>query len=633
MWEQSHQTTVRRLNPFAFPAETDLRFSLLVVAAVMLIVWIGIMLPAFFEGFLDLPLGFTSVDYPSFEQLPDYLTYEETLIEHRANMMIYLSREFVRLALPLGVLLLLFVIAAAIYYSHPQRIRRRFPSEPLTQHKDRDFQREIWRIMERTDLPAQPKVEVGKSLRLTEGQAYGYENDYVLRVDGGLRIKRRTAPHAVEAVVLHELGHIANQDVGRYYFSKAIWLAMSGLAFVPVTIGLIYGTVKNLIEGRMPSFSIIGFLAFQLAAGWGLVWAILTSLLRIREKYADWRAALWGGESSLIHRFTDDASAEEVSVLKRPWRRHPTVQERMDALFHPEKLFRVGWDLPFVLGAVMAFLIAGMVITANILGSVFSAVIVIGNISLVLADLDGAILLSLWILELAPIATMILLLLPFIGISYIVAGTLGLQVQREAVADLAVGNAAYSGYLQLWLPAALMSLGLEVGFLITPLFLFSPVLALTGTLALDPVLMVVLSVGTAVLTWFCLCYARFSAQRVLGAHAGESPPTSKRRALTLTFIILLWAFYIPLIFGRLVILQGSIVPGLFLGIARIGLIAGGMLYVAALGVTWLLMRIWKVSRPPRCPACDQVVSYDHLVAKKCAHCKNELAPWLFAGST
>jgi hypothetical protein len=304
----------------------------------------------------------------------------------------------------------------------------------------------------------------------------------------------------------------------------------------------------------------------------------------------------------------------------------------MDSLSHPEKLFRVGWDLPFVLGTVMAFFIGGMVVTVLVLGPAFNAMVQIVSISLLLDDFGGGKFLAGSLLTLSPLALMMILLIPFIGLSYIIAGTLGLQIQRDAVADLAASHSQYFSYLRLWLPATLMTLGLEFGFMITPIAALSPILEFTGTLAIDAVLMLALMMGTTFLTWLGLCYARFCAQCVLGSHIGVSPPTLKRRLLTLAFVILLWIFYIPLIFGRQIILLGSDESGFFLRIVIISLIVGGGFYIIVFGVTWLLIRILRMVRPQRCPICHQIVDYDCWVGEKCLDCNYDLTAWLFSDS-
>jgi hypothetical protein len=82
----------------------------------------------------------------------------------------------------------------------------------------------------------------------------------------------------------------------------------------------------------------------------------------------------------------------------------------------------------------------------------------------------------------------ILPLLFFSG--YLIAGTVGLQVQREVVAEIRTGQQGITGFLRLGLFSGLVALGLEIGFLITPIPIFSPLGSFWGDAASDLVLMI-----------------------------------------------------------------------------------------------------------------------------------------------
>ena len=62
----------------------------------------------------------------------------------------------------------------------------------------------------------------------------------------------------------------------------------------------------------------------------------------------------------------------------------------------------------------------------------------------------------------------VLVFLIVMSLAYVVSGTIGLQTQQGAVAELLEDRPRYAGYLKMWLTAALMALGIEFASLITP---------------------------------------------------------------------------------------------------------------------------------------------------------------------
>lgn len=618
----------RRLNPLALPAETNMRFTLLVVAAVMLIVWTSLMLTGFFSGLFDIKVDFLQTEYPSFDDLPGDLSFEQTMVEQRARLLLYLSRELGRITLPILLLLALFVIATIWYRSHPYRIRRQFPSKPLKPDEYPEFGRRVQDIVLRADLEAHPDIEVGESLSLVDGQAYGFEPRYIFRVDGGLRRLMRKAGHVVETVILHELGHIANGDVGRYYFAQAIWLATVVVLFAPAMIGLAVGTVRGIAAGGQWGISL--FLMLQLAAGIGLVSAMLAGLLRIREKYADWRAAVWGAEGHLKQLLVGKSAGEKSPLFSKIWRRHPSSQERLDALSDPNDFFRIVWDLPLTLGVVLGLLLGGLVVLTIQLASMGSALGSISSISVALADLQGAFRSGAQLLDLSWIGVNLMLMTPFLLIATILAGTLALQVQREAIADLVEQQGGVAKYLRLVWAALLLTTGLEIGYLILPPPLLSPVVHLLESSTFKPTPYFFLLVQTVVFVWLALAFARFSAMRVYGSHLGASPPTQKRRLLTIVFALIFWGLFLPLQLQRMEIFpQNTGGGGVFSDIANVGLIGGISLLLAATTASWAYSRWIRREDQLRCPSCGEIIGQAVLSAVQCAHCNSEMAAWLF----
>jgi len=241
-------------------------------------------------------------------------------------------------------------------------------------------------------------------------------------------------------------------------------------------------------------------------------------------------------------------------------------------------------------------------------------------------------LLNLLLLVLVPLVVIVMVAIPVLGLAYLIAGSVGLQVQREAVAELVQDRPGFGGYARLWLLAGLIALGLEAGFLLVPLAAFSPRDLFTLAL-IPPWLLAVL-----LLTGLGLIYARFFARRLLGAHTGASPPHSKRRLLTAVLTGLLGLLYLPLLAARVFIYAGgpggldpdgrSLLGGFVLATFLVALLLSPLIF----GATWVVIEIGRLLRPPRCAACGSVTRQRPAVGKACETCGQPLAPWLYANS-
>jgi Zn-dependent protease with chaperone function len=187
---------------------------------------------------------------------------------------------------------LVLVLSTVIYYFIPTYIRRKNKLVPFPQGKDPYFEKEIQRIIELADVVPPPTIAFATNTRSANAQAFGYRNKYILRLDGGLRLLMRKSPATFQALVLHELGHIINGDVPRAYFSLSLWL---------VTLLLVAG---SLLLFSMTSDSIdlndVG-LWLQTGAMFAIATTMWAGLLRVREVYADWRAATRLVLNKLLH--------------------------------------------------------------------------------------------------------------------------------------------------------------------------------------------------------------------------------------------------------------------------------------------------------------------------------------------
>jgi len=215
-------------------------------------------------------------------------------------------------------------------------------------------------------------------------------------------------------------------------------------------------------------------------------------------------------------------------------------------------------------------------------------------------------------------------ILPIMTI-YILAGTLGVQAQRESLLQMVADHPYTHPYRALWKPAFLAALGFETGLLLVPLGLAMP-----GSVG--AVLGILLWIGYATpLLWLWLAAVRFFARHILGQHIATRRPSRNLIAgMTLASAVLLLPLAVALVGAQLWIWPGVRSVG---GEAAVTIGLLGLLFFSfCLALMLFVLAIWQAgrqgARKPRCPNCHNDPG-GTTVADCCAACGNSLAPWLF----
>jgi Zn-dependent protease with chaperone function len=572
-------------------------------------------------------------------------SFEETRAE-AVGEMVDLARY---LGLPAGLLLLIAGSALWIYRRHPRRIQQQKKVHPLDPQKDGDILEEVRGMSVLAGLPQPPRLEISPGFRGQGGQAFGLPGRYVIRLDGGIRLLKRKAHASFRAILLHEIGHIANQDVNRTYLTQALWNALVVFIFIP--LGLLMGvffaqgvytrfqdgfTLDDLVH--VATVNVPALLLFCLRLGFivYLVAFIRAGILRVREEYADWRAVAWGEEQGLLAVLKANAAAGTKTGMSSWLRLHPAAQERIKTVQDPARLFRLSLDLPFVTGILLAFLFSGV--------GIFGVVLLSGLLSLTKfgASLVAGYAQSLGDTLALPLAQIvvvglylsafILALIPFALVAvqvYILYGVIGQQVQQEALAELSAGKAGWFPYVRLLLPSFLLALGVQVGMLVLPYSPFAPQ-DLPGFA--HWLLWVPIATG---LTWLCLAYARLLGERVLARDTSASPPRRKGTLLTLLLVGVFCVAYLPVFAAKFSFLDASSPSSGPFHIGVVTLVSLGLLGVAILvigfvfALTLALVSLNARSRALRCPACRRKSAHSIAAGRVCESCGQDLAPWIY----
>jgi Zn-dependent protease with chaperone function len=611
------QIAVRRLNPFAFPAETDVRFILLIVTALTTAIIFGQLLRYVFASDTASVPPDTVVASP--ENSGDFFQQQK---EQNATAARTGWRE---LALPSILTITLFSLATFVYRRHPARLRRRFKLEPLRPEQAPAFYSEVQILAACAGLVPAPAVEMNPSLRSQGGQAFGRRGEFSLRLDSGLRVLLLKSPAAFRALVLHELGHIVNHDVARTYFAQAIWVAAIGVVLVPLAVA----SVVVLVQGQFADFNVTRLFIRNLPA---LLWlwlqagvilavmaAMRASLLRGREFYADWRAAIWGGESALAGIFRKNLEAarpQRTGNWRSFWKLHPTPAERLAALENPGELFRADLRLPLLVGFLLAMVVEGILVPT--LGLALGLSASTGGAAGDSAQ-SGNLQAASAFVFLSFLIVGVIVCGAFTAVSWLLAGTVGAQVQREAVGGLAAPQIR-RGAARIFLLAAFVALGMEAGFAMMP-GLFGVKQPADLLPAIPSFLLFAAWAG------LCLAFSRFTALRLLRLKIGPKPPKALRRWLTVVNTVVSGVALLPVLLGCFLLMRGAegeqraFMLEIFAVFAGLAL----ALYAIAFGIHAMLAAL----RHPRCPLCRKPVPTSSVPGGCCGDCGAELASWLF----
>lgn len=644
----------RRLNPLSFPAETNGRFTILIVAAIVLtwLICLTLLLnlaqiqnadPRLFGALRSIAAVTDSMaardtyiqDLPP-EQIAAYFQSLRTPLRR------ILAAAIPWFVAPFALLLLLLGVAYFIFRTHPKRIKRRHRHDLLPPDKPpvTGIEQTVTDLAAQVGILPPPTLLIHKLVNpeYPDGQAFGLRHRYQIRLRAQLFFVQKRPQF--RAMILHELGHIVNDDVGRTYFASALWVTFSVILLLlggVVTAVLLSSPTE--IGVTMPLWGLLGRILFTLLLAQG-VWR---SLLQIREFYADWRVASWGEEAALRQWLR--TAAQHRTVRRTGWRWfmtfHPANAEREEVLADPLKLFRVTRQLPFFTGLLLAITIIGFPL---LVGWLFIPLIGLVEIALTTwaasffrsPDLANVTLFFVvnFVVKIAPLLLLILGVLLYIG--YLLTTTLGVQVQRETIADMANQVVRLRSYGRLAYPAFWLTVGVQIGLILTPVGYTLPTRWPTIFLTIAWL------IGFALLTWLWLAYLRALTQIILGSHVGRSDPRRGKALVTFlsslslaflyppAFLLLLWAWVgdrsvaLPLVTGP----DSS--PVQFMAITVVMLVFLAIAYF--LGAALSLIALYGAlafRSPASCPTCSEKISYKIVLGQRCPYCDEPLALWIY----
>jgi Zn-dependent protease with chaperone function len=634
----------QRPNPFSFASETRARFFLL-VALILTLAWTlsrqMIWVSLFEEQWLADKRSEGELEAFAYKRLnPVYEVGKPITQEHVSDFSFWIQLGFRMIDTELGwflislpILFLVSIAGVVLYLLHPivveNRLRARLPSEA----EESTLAEEVAALSRSVGIVQAPTVKI--TGLLAGAQVYGLDNKYVIAVGNEPRFQRVTKPADFRAIVLHELAHIANGDVSPTYLNQAYWIVGAAIIVLPFILILVFRTFFYLKSGvlnrLLPNTIKLTALALILKL-------ISNSVLRVRELYADWRAAWWGAAESL-----ENILERGMNSLRTKSRQflywfgvQPSMAERRRTLGNPERLFHVRPDLCLMVGISAGFALALIfAFEADFEELKKGAAWILQNLALLRyfgpkvglkATLGDVLFVDLCNLFGATIEE-IITLVPFFGLSLLISGTLGIQAQRAAMFERISPKANRRRLATQAILSFLVAVGFEVGYSLDIGRLFYPP---DFPSIVSAVMVGLISLTPMVFIW--LEAVRLFSRFVYPTHIGANIPRGLQVYVTLNSALFLLFFLAPAYNIRLLMSGWSPEDfqwnySYFVEVATYCTV-GAFLQACAVSLVGLFQQFWHMLFPLRCPRCQTPVRRLGLT-RGCPGCGSPLAEWLF----
>ncbi len=629
------------INPFIFPSETNARFSLFLLSVFFLGIWIITFIPSLLP---DTIAAYWENAYQAIGQNYDLSSPQilpELLQQIKAGAII-----------PVVIGVWLSVLWALIQFFYKKQVNEIIIDSKASQDpKNKAVTEQIKQLALQVDI-AEPEVYLSPSKMSEEGLAFGFKGAQKIIIGGkiGLGLKMPHTRVRSIALILHELGHIANKDVYRSHLALALWKTLQWIVFPIIALlsfmNLLSGIINKADQGfdgeeikRIVMINIPTVLReWVILGGLFIVFHLMyANILRVREYFADWRAGIWGARNVLIQIFQSSTPISRpywVDQLKNQWRQstafldftqsafkhwvqryHPTPDQRRAALLNPNLLYKLHPELGVIVGFSLALAVLGVY---PVLFTVlyFTKILCYGLI-LSAAQFKSQTILTLgypFVLCLIYFTTAVILW----KIGRIFFNSIGLQLTKDIIAHYS-SHETYPKKKIVYV-ALYMTIGLEVGKWFTPLSEFN----LQGWDVWAGVFLVsnlVIFLLNLAWMWFVYIIAKQSfmyAQEYI---------VKRYHYITFFSALLLMLFY-----AGFILLRSTIINQPLKSVATTGAIGVGvglLLVIVFTGVALITMRL-RFPRKSECAHCDSTVPAGTLLGKTCPHCHTPFgrALWL-----
>ena len=644
------------LDVFAFPSEAHGWFRLLLVSTFVLGLNVS------FVVLLLLPFPLVSEIDEQHELMSRAMVMGKSFLDHKeeaaslakelpAELLLAWRNTHPWVVTQLALLLALVATNIVLYFWHPRRQRLRHRCEELTLEQAPTVVTELQGRARKLGLAS---LRIEHKPGLLGGLAFGVKGGETILLHGSPKTLEITWDHATRVIALHEMAHIANQDIQLREKAYTLWIASTIWSLLLLVILMSYSVYEGLMSllssdavAAAEAFgtrlwAICTLLSFTLFLLF-MIWSLQAAVIRARELYADQRVVAWGLGARLEKVITSLPTRTCPGIwprLKKVFAYHPPRSSRLESIRDWSYLYRTPTWMPllegmllsasstFILLPVGTLLNALLLLTSWVFWSSLPFLLSLpGSIQGYLLALANLILLN------GPRSILLIILMVF---SWLIVGTLGHQVQKEVLYQRAVPSSGQSW--KLWRSALLFSIGCEISFAFDPYGRFS-----TRKLSAGELLLWLACSTLFMRLWFC--YVKALTSRLVATWMRKSRP----KYIMVVVGALAWLAMVHILFGlyELRVLwtldEEKNYAGWFYSEWSTAeeksraLAQGTYLVLRALGASlaiWSAMTLcaawlWTLAKDSRCSSCGEATSRAPAVGRLCSFCGQPLAPWAY----
>lgn len=284
----------------------------------------------------------------SFDSLREQITVQDTATN------CYAFAQHARATYSLGGAVLVVLAGISVVFIAPRIIERRRHLQPVATLLP-DTADRVTELAVSAGLRHLPTAMLGNGAQ-RDAFSYGSPRRHRIAVSRAAAVRWRDQS-LFDPLILHELAHLSNRDVGLSWLTRGVMYAIVPTMLLPICVSVVTG-----------EFSLLPDYVWRAAILVGTVWIISTALLRSREHDADLRAATHLHDPNAMIALV----GQSRSVSGKWWRRlsanHPAPAARADILKYPHRAASVG----FVDGMAPAFLAASAMPLVNVVATALS---------------------------------------------------------------------------------------------------------------------------------------------------------------------------------------------------------------------------------------------------------------------
>jgi Zn-dependent protease with chaperone function len=347
-----------RLNPFAFPSDTDFRFVVLVAAilgsCLYMYNWLFNVVPGSSRALVETAARCQAVG-PRAQNagaaIQDLLGLNVTQTPQQAAF-VAASNAYASCIAPynqalalwmLGGVALVWALGFAIYWVIPTWKIKRGNLVPLPMEDVPEVGTYLQELSAEAELRKPPTFLWNPLNQAPSGVAFGRLGRYYVALTGGLVRTFYTDRERFRGIMLHELAHLRNGDVDKTYLSVAVTLAFVVAAVTPFALVLARADSDTALQLLWRVAVLIGLVAFSFCA-----------VLRSRETYADVRASSWGASANGLRQVLKELPSAHAGGWQRWLRLHPEPRDRIAHLESTDSLFGLQFWEAFAAGLAVA---------------------------------------------------------------------------------------------------------------------------------------------------------------------------------------------------------------------------------------------------------------------------------------